>query len=99
MDLIRPFSIEGSQQRAFVQVYLGIIEEFLKKLPRMEASELANDTRCIVCYHEYSLANPDATTIEEAEEAVRLPCGHHAGRKYIRRGYSKTRRIHARYVG
>ena len=84
MDLIRPFSIEGPQQRKFVQAYLEMIEEFLKNLPRIEASELANDSRCIICHHEYSLANSDdATTIEEAEEAVRLPCGHRAGRKCI----------------
>lgn len=57
-----------------------MIHDFLKELPRIETSELGNDSRCMIYQREYGLEHSDADTIEEAEEAVRLPCGHLAGR-------------------
>lgn len=83
MDHIRPFSIEGPKQNEFKQAFLKMIDDFLGKLPRIGLDELEKDSRCMICQHEYGLENSDADTIEEAEEAVRLPCGHLAGRSCI----------------
>lgn len=83
MELIRPFSVEEPEQSKFEQAFPKMIQKFIKDLPRIETSDLEKDSRCMICQHEYGLDILDTDTIEEAEEAVRLPCGHLAGRKCI----------------
>ncbi|CAD6583669.1 MAG: hypothetical protein ASARMPRED_001468 [Alectoria sarmentosa] len=83
MEIIRPFSIEGPEQEKFEQGVRKMIDEFLEELPRIETSELAKDSQCVICQCEYGLGNSDVDTIEDVEEAVRLPCGHLGGRKCI----------------
>ena len=83
MEVIRPFSIEAFKQTEFEETLLKMINDFLEELPRIKTSELGNDSRCMICQQEYGLTKSDADTIIEAEEAVRLPCGHHAGQNCI----------------
>lgn len=101
MDHIRPFSIEESKQDEFVQSIPKMIQDFLNELPRVETSKLAEDGWCMICHQKYGLENPDADTIEEAEEVVCFPCGHHAGRKCISTWLQTVRQVvtHARCVG
>ena len=80
MDLIRPFSIEGSEQDDFEQGFQKMIQNFVQRLPIIKADELAKDSQCMICQNEYSLGDLKNETIEEA---VHLPCGHHAGRKCL----------------
>ena len=80
MDIIRSFSIEKSQQDDFEQGFQKMIQEFVQRLPRMEKNELAKDSQCVICQNEYRL---ETLNTDSVEEAVRLPCGHHAGRKCI----------------
>lgn len=80
MDLIRPFSIEGSEQDDFEQGFRKMIQDFVQRLPIIKADELAKDSQCMICQNEYGLGNLKNETIEEA---VHLPCGHHAGRKCL----------------
>ena len=81
MAHIRSFSVEGPEQDKFKHTFRKVIEIFLEELPSMDTCELAEDEdgRCMICQHEYRSGNRNAR-LNGAEEAVCLPCGHHAGR-------------------
>ena len=71
MEYIRPISIGLSDQNKAVHTILEMIQGALEKLLRMEAGELEEHNRCMICQNEYGSGNPDADTVEEA---MRLPC-------------------------